>query len=223
MDVEGLGENTARQLIDEGLIQDVGDLYFLCREPLLALEGFAEKKADGLMQAIAGSKERSLSRLLVGLGMRQVGGSVAQLLTSRYGSLDALAAATQDEIAEIEGVGPRIAQSVVRWFSQLGNRRIVAKLQRAGVRTTAEAVRENTESELEGLSFVITGRLSVPRAEVAALIEEHGGRVTSSVTRRTDFLVQGSGGGSSKQDRARQLGTRTITEEELSQMMDKAM
>lgn len=222
MEVEGLGEKLARLLVSEGLLEDVADLYYLRQEDLLPLEGFAERKADNLLRGIAASKERSLSRLIVGLGIRHVGSAVAQLLAERYRSLDALMTAPAGELEEIEGLGPRIAESIVTWFVQPPNRELVDKLRRAGVRMTAEVVEAGEPSRLEGLTFVITGTLSVPRDEMVAAIERRGGRVTGSVSHRTDYLLLGAGPGGSKYTRARQLGTPVIGEEQLRAMMTGA-
>jgi len=221
MEVEGLGEKIARQLADEGLLHDVADLYGLRQEDLLPLEGFAEKKVENLLQAIEVSKDRSLARLIAGLGIRHVGGVVAQLLAGRYGSLDALESACQEELEGIEGLGPRIAQSIVEWFRRPRNRQVVEKLRQAGVRMTEEVVESQGPRPLEGLTFAITGTLSVPRDEMAALIERHGGRVTSSVSRRTGYLLVGADPGGSKYSRAQQLATPIISEEELREMMGK--
>jgi DNA ligase (NAD+) len=222
MEVEGLGEKLSRLLVSEGLLEDVADLYYLRQEDLLPLEGFAERKADNLLRGIAASKERSLSRLIVGLGIRHVGSAVAQLLAERYRSLDALMAAPAGELEEIESLGPRIAESIVTWFVQPPNRELVDKLRRAGVRMTTEVVEAGEPSRLEGLTFVITGTLSVPRDEMVAAIERRGGRVTGSVSHRTDYLLLGAGPGGSKYTRARQLGTPVIGEEQLRAMMTGA-
>ncbi|HHH41523.1 MAG TPA: NAD-dependent DNA ligase LigA, partial [Chloroflexi bacterium] len=188
MEIETLGEKTAALLVERGLVRDVADLYFLTKEDLLSLEGFADKKAENLLAAIEASKDRPLERLLTGLGIRYVGGVVAEILARHYGSIEALAQASQEELEQIEGVGPRIAQAVVQWFQRPRHREIIEKLRRAGVRLTAERPVEEGPKPLEGLTFVITGTLSRPRGEIAALIEQHGGRVTGSVSRRTSYL-----------------------------------
>ena len=228
MEIEGLGEKMARQLVDEGLLRDVGDLYYLCQEDLLPLEGFAEKKVENLLEAIEVSKGRPLSRLITALGIRHVGGVVAQLLAEHCRDLDVLMAASQRELEGIEGLGPRIAQSIVEWFHRPRNRKVMEKLRRAGVRMAEESRGEAPSSPigeapgpppLEGLTFVITGTLSIPRSQMAALIERHGGRVASSVSRHTDYLLVGAGPGGSKYSRAQELGRPMISEEELREMM----
>jgi len=219
MEIEGLGEKIAQQLVDEGLLHDVADLYYLRQEDLLPLEGFAEKKVENLLGAIEASKARPLSRLITALGIRYVGDVVAQLLAGHYRSLGALMAASQEELEGIEGIGPRIAQSVVEWFSRPRNRQVVEKLRQAEVRMAEEVVEAKGPQPLEGLTFVITGTLSIPREEMAAFIERNGGRVASSISRRTDYLLVGASPGGSKYSRAQELGTPIISEEELRGMM----
>lgn len=221
MEVEGLGEKLARQLVDEGLLHDVADLYTLRQEDLLPLEGFAEKKVENLLGAIEVSKQRPLSRVVVGLGIRHVGGMVAQLLATHYHDLDALMAASQEELQSIAGLGPRIAQSVGEWFSRPRNRQVVEKLRQAGVRLTEERTGGREPGSLDGMVFVITGTLSVPRDEIVELIELSGGRVAGSVSRRTDYLLVGVNPGGSKYNRAQQLGTPSMSEEELREAARK--
>ena len=220
MEIETLGEKTAALLVERGLVRDVADLYFLTKEDLLSLEGFADKKAENLLAAIEASKDRPLERLLTGLGIRYVGGVVAEILARHYGSIEALAQASQEELEQIEGVGPRIAQAVVQWFQRPRHREIIEKLRRAGVRLTAERPVEEGPKPLEGLTFVITGTLSRPRGEIAALIEQHGGRVTGSVSRRTSYLIVGESPGGTKYRRAQELGVPMIGEAELMAMLE---
>ncbi len=220
MEIETLGEKTAALLVERGLVRDVADLYFLTKEDLLSLEGFADKKAENLLAAIEASKDRPLERLLTGLGIRYVGGVVAEILARHYGSIEALAQASQEELEQIEGVGPRIAQAVVQWFQRPRHREIIEKLRRAGVRLTAERPVEEGPKPLEGLTFVITGTLSRPRDEIAALIEQHGGRVTGSVSRRTSYLIVGESPGGTKYRRAQELGIPMIGEAELMAMLE---
>jgi DNA ligase (NAD+) len=219
MDIETLGEKTAQQLVDQGLTHDVADLYALQAEDLVDLEGFAEKKAQNLIDGIAASKGRSLSRLLTGLGIRHVGGIVSETLAARFGSIDALAAATQAELEEIEGIGPRIAEAVADWFRRPRHRQIVDKLRAAGVKLTGEAPAEEGPQPLDGLTFVITGTLSRLRREIAGWIEGHGGRVTGSVSGNTDYLVVGENPGGSKYRKAQEIGTPMIDESQLEEMM----
>ncbi|MGD1995449.1 MAG: NAD-dependent DNA ligase LigA [Anaerolineae bacterium] len=220
MDIETLGEKTAELLVKEDLVEDVADLYYLRREDLLTLEGFAEKKAENLLESISASKERRLSRLLTALGIHYVGGVVAETLARHFGSIDALAAAAEEELQSIEGVGPRIAQAVIDWFERPRHRKIIEKLRQAGVRMEEEAPAEEGPQPLDGLTFVITGTLSRPRNEVAAMIEQHGGRVTGSVSSRTDYLIVGESPGGTKYRTAEELGVPTISEERLMAMIE---
>lgn len=220
MDMETLGEKTARLLVDRGLVHDIADLYFLRKEDLLGLEGFAEKKAENLLAGIASSKGQPFSRVLAALGIPQVGGVVAETLARQFRSVDALAAATDEELQQIPGIGPEIARSVAAWFRRPRHREIVEKLRRAGVKLAEEApVVEAGLQPLAGLTFVITGTLSRPREEVAAMIERYGGKVTDSVSRKTDYLIVGEAPGGTKYRRAQELGVPMIGEEELMRMI----
>jgi DNA ligase (NAD+) len=219
MDVEGLGERTAQLLVERELVQDPADLYYLKREDLLALEGFADKSTDNLLAAIEASKERPLARVIAALGIRGVGFTVAQLLTARYRSLDELARASREELESIPGMGPTTAGELVGWFARPRNREFVEKLRRAGVRLEEEAPAGPAEGPLVGLAFVITGTLSRPRQEVAALIEQQGGKVTGSVSRNTDYLVAGESPGGSKYRKAQQFEIPVIDEARLLEML----
>ncbi len=213
MDIEGLGLKVAEQLVNEGLIKDLADIYYLKREDLLKLPGWKEKRADNLLRAIEESKNRPLWRLITGLGIKFVGQVTAQILAERYKSMDALARVSQEELEQIEGIGPRIAQSVVTWFRQEQNRKVLEKLRRAGVRMSEEKETEAEVKPLEGLTFVITGALSsMTREEAKTFIESLGGRVTNSVSRKTDYLIVGENPGS-KLQKARQLGVPTLSED----------
>ncbi len=213
MDIRGLGRKIVEQLAEAGLVEDVADLYTLKKEDLLQLEGFAEKKAKNLLAAIAASKGQPLVRLLNGLGIRGVGEVMAAELAARYPSLEALMAAPQEELEAIEGVGPNIAAAIVDWFSRERNRRLLDKLKAAGVwqKETASGP-PAPPRPLEGLTFVLTGTLpTMSRAEAKAFIQEHGGKVTGSVSRKTSYLVAGENPGS-KLDKARALGVPVIDE-----------
>ena len=221
MDVEGMGERTAALLIDKGLIRNAADLYTLDREDLLALEGFADKSVDNLLAAIEATKNRPLERVIAALGIQGVGGVVARTLARHDGSVDELREATTEDLESIDGIGPHTARAVVAWFDQDHNRAFVEKLRRAGVSLTRESAVKPTGGPLEGMTFVITGSLSRPRREIAALIAEHGGKVTGSVSGNTDFLVLGDSPGRSKLSSARELGTPTIDEARLYELVQR--
>ncbi len=221
MDIRGLGIKIVEQLVEAGLVEDVADLYYLKKEDLLRLEGFAEKKAENLLQAIEASKRRPLERLITALGIRGVGEVVAATLARHYPDLDALSRATPEALEAIEGIGPHIAESIVEWFRTPRNRKVLEKLRRAGVWPRAETHREPQAQPLAGLTFVITGTLpSMTREEAKAYIQAHGGRVASSVSRKTDYLVVGENPGS-KLQKAQALGVKTIDEATLRRMVEK--
>ncbi len=212
LDIMGLGDSTAEQLVAQGLIEDPADLYTLTTAQLLALEGFAAKKAENLLVAIEGAKSRPLARLLAALGVRGVGVSVAELLVGAYPSLAELAQADPDALAAIPGLGPVKAASIHEWFAHPRNQALVAKLQAAGVRLEAErAAAPVADGPLAGLSFVLTGMLSQPRDEVAAWIEAQGGKVVGSVSKKTSYVVVGENPGS-KLAKAQQLSIPILNE-----------
>lgn len=219
MDIESFGSQTGELLIDEGLIGDVGDIYYLEREDLLALEGFQEKKVDNLLAGIEASKEQPAERVLTALGIRFVGSVVARLLLEALGSIDTLAQASQEDLQNVEGIGPQTAASVVAWFGDERHRKLLAKLRSAGL--TFEAQRDDRGPRpFEGLTFVVTGTLpSFTRDEVKAFIEDRGGRATGSVSSKTDYLVAGESAGS-KLQKARELGVPVIDETQLRDMAD---
>ncbi len=223
MDIEGLGIKIAEQLVDEGLVHDVADLYALDREPLLELEGFADKKAENLLDAIADSKDRSLDRVISALGISGVGGTLAATLAGNFRDLEALASASLEDLQSIEGIGPNIAQAIHDWFQMDGNQRLLSKLKAAGVWPQADGqAGEEGPMALRDLTFVITGTLpSLSRREAKELIERHGGRVTGSVSGNTDYLLLGESAGS-KLDKARELGVRQIDERALREMIERS-
>ncbi|NPA90726.1 MAG: DNA ligase (NAD(+)) LigA [Chloroflexi bacterium] len=221
MDIEGLGLKVAEQLVREGLIKDLADIYYLKKEDLVRLPGWGEKKAEKLLRAIEESKNRPLWRLITGLGIKFVGQVTAQILAQRYRSIDALARATEEELAAIEGIGPKIARSIVMWFRQKQNQRVLEKLRKAGVKMSEEEEKEEGAKPLAGLTFVITGALSsMTREAVKTFIESLGGRVTNSVSRKTDYLIVGENPGS-KLQKARELGIPTLTEEEFFRLVEE--
>ena len=185
------------------------------------MEGFAEKKAENLLRGIDAAKERPLSRLLAALGIPYVGVVVAAVLARHFASVDALAAASREELEAIEGIGPRIAEAVVDWFRRPRHIQIIDKLRRAGVRLAEEAPLPVGTQPLAGLTFVITGTLSRPREEIAALIERHGGKVAGSVSGHTDYVIVGQSPGGAKLRRAQELGRPIIDESGLTELLGR--
>jgi len=216
MDVRGLGYERVRALLDAGLVKDVADLYDRRRldaMKLLTLEGFAEKSANQLLQAIDASRDRPLSTVVFALGIRHVGVQVARLLARQFGALAALASADAAAIGAIRGVGPAIAEAVVAFFKDRANRQLVDRLERLGVNLKEPVSAEG--GPLAGQTYVLTGTLpSLSRARARQLIEEAGGHVASSVSKNTTAVVAGGDAGS-KLDRARALGVAVIEEAEL--------
>jgi DNA ligase (NAD+) len=214
MDIRGLSYARIQQLIEAGLVHDPGDIYELTREKLLELEGYAEKGAEGLITAIETSKSQPLSRLLHALGIRHVGSIAAQLLAQNFGTLDAVASATADEILSVRGIGATIANGVVAFFSDKAGRALVEKLRRNSVNFT-EPTAVAAGGAFSGMTVVITGTLpTLSRSKATALIEAAGGRVTGSVSKATSFLVAGEEAGS-KLQKAQTLGVEVIDEAEL--------
>ena len=223
MDIEGFGIKIGEQLAQEGLMADIADLYFLQREQLLALEGFAGKKVDNLLAAIEASKNQPFERFLIGLGIRYVGSTVARLVTDAFPSIDSLSQAGQEELEAVEGIGPRIAESIVEWFSRPANKALIEKFRRAGVtlEKTVPSASTATSQPLAGLTFVITGTLPTwSRDEAKNFIEENGGNVTGSVSKKTNYLVLGENPGS-KFDKAQALGVPTLDEAGLRELVSK--
>jgi len=218
MDIEGMGGQTVKTLIAKGLIHDEGDLFYLKPEPLLELEGFAEKKVGNLLNSIEAAKHRPLPQLISALGIDGVGWVVANSLANRFGSIDALANASAEAIDDVEGIGAVLAQSIVDWFKDPRHRLLLDKLRRAGVNMQAQE-KTKASNALDGLTFVLTGTLpTLSRDEATALIESHGGKVVGSVSKKTSYVLMGEAPGS-KADKARQLGVPIIGEDDLKRMI----
>ncbi len=211
MDVETIGEKLASALIQAGLVYDPGDLYTLTKEQLVGLERMGDKSAQNVLDNLQASKQRPLSRVINALGIRHVGDQTAEVLARAFGSMDRLEAATLDEIQAIEGIGPKIADSVHAYFREPVNQAILRKLRAAGVRMAAEA--PDRDGALAGLLVVVTGRLRhYTRLQIEQRIKELGGAVGDSVSRKTDYLVAGEDAGS-KLARAQKLGVPVLDEE----------
>jgi len=224
MDIEGLGEKLAVSLIRAGLVHDVADVFTLRdkRDRLLELERMGGKSVDNLLQGIERAKERPLPRLLFGLGVLHVGSEIADLLARHFGSLEGLTRATEEQLIEVDGIGPEIAKSVVDWFSHAGNRDIVAKLKSVGVDPKDRRGEEVRDLPLAGKRFVVTGRLDrFSRTEVQQKIKELGGAVSGSVSRKTDYVVAGEEPGS-KLDDAQRLGVTVLSEQQLLELMGQS-
>lgn len=219
MDIEGLGERMAATLFEQGLVRNVADIYELKAEQLEALERMGKKSAENLVNAIEASKRRPLTNVIFALGIRHVGFETARLLAQRLGSLDAVLEADVERLQEIEGIGPVVAQSIVDWTARKENREVVARLKRAGI-NPREEVTGPAEGPLAGLTVVVTGTLDgMSRAEAEARLREAGAKVASSVSKKTDYVVAGVNPGS-KLQRAEELGTRVLDEDEFGRLLE---
>lgn len=215
MDIEHLGYMTVMRLLEKGLIEDPADIYDLDAEKLSQIPGFKDKAITNVLEQVEVSKDRPVWRLLVGLNIRHVGGHVAQVLSRAFGSVDAIAAASEDQIDAVPEIGPEIAASVRGWFDEDENRALVEKLRSAGVRLADARVKEAGGRPLKGMSVVLTGGLEgLTREEAAAMLQEAGARVASSVSKKTAFVVAGSNAGT-KLAKAQELGVEVIDEAEL--------
>jgi DNA ligase (NAD+) len=220
MRIEGLGSALAEQLIAKKMVSDVADLYSLKLDDLASLERMAEKSASNVLTQIEASKSRDLWHLIYGLGIRHVGERTAGILARHFGSLDKLGQASVEELDDVHEIGLTMAQSIHDWFDDQGNKDLCKRLRDAGVRTEAEKQpRGQTNEKFAGKQFVLTGTLpSLTRDEARALIEGSGGRVTTSVSKKTDFVVTGAEPGS-KLDKANQLGVKVIDEAAFKKML----
>ena len=220
MNIDGLGDAIVQQLLSKELIHDVGDIYALNKEELVALEGFGEKSADNLLKAIEASKSVGLARVLFALGIRFVGAKAGRVLAESFGSVEALMAATADDLTAIDDIGPRIADSIVSYFSEEKSKALIEKLQGYGVDMTAEK-KELISTSFDGEIVVLTGKLELfTRKEAEQAVEERGGKCTSSVTKKTTLVVVGAEPGS-KYEKARQLGTPIISEAEFKEWLER--
>jgi len=218
MDVDGLGEKIVDQLVDKGMVKDVADLYSLKLEDVAELERMAEKSAQNLLEEIEASKKNSLARLIYALGIQFVGERTGQLLAEHFSSLEELAAAKEEELEQVPEVGPKVAASIVEFFSEPANRQLIKKLAKAGVRPTAEK-REVKSDKFAGKSFAFTGGLANrTREEAGGIVQQHGGKVSSSVSKKTDYVVVGTDPGS-KYEKAKELGVTILSEGEFEKLV----
>jgi len=218
MNIDGLGEKIVDQLVDKGLVKDVADLYSLKLEDLASLERMAEKSAQNLLDEIEASKKNSLARLIYALGIQFVGERTAQLLAEHFSSLEELAAAKEEQLIEVPEVGPKVAASIAEFFSEPANLKLIKKLNKASVHPTAEK-RKVKSDKFAGKSFVFTGGLANrSREEAGEIVQQHGGKVSGSVSKKTDYVVVGTDPGS-KYDKAKELGVAILTEQEFEKLL----
>src|SRR6202161_3715936 len=207
MNIEGMGDALVNQLTDRGLVKNVADIYKLTKADLLSLERMGDKSAQNVLDEIEASKKLPLERVIYGLGIRMVGERTAQFLAEHFGSMDALMDASEEELQNVTEVGPRIAQSIGEFFQEPRNRELVERLRKAGL--TFAGTKKERGTKLAGKTFVLTGTLNLPRDQVKKTIEDAGGRVSGSVSKKTDYVVAGVDAGS-KLDKAKELGVNVI-------------
>jgi len=216
MNIDGMGDALIAQLTERGLVKNVADIYKLSKKDLLGLERFADKSAQNIIKEIENSKKLPLERVIYGLGIRFVGERTAQFLAEHFGSMEALEKASEEELQSVNEVGPRIAQSIAEFFSVSANQNLVARLREAGLTLSGEKRQRGTK--LAGKTFVLTGTLAkYTRDEAKKMIEDAGGKVTGSVSKKTDYVVAGTDAGS-KLDKAKELGVTVIEEKELEEL-----
>ena len=220
MNIEGMGDALVAQLTDRGLVRSVADIYQLSKHDLLKLERMGDKSAQNVLEEIESSRKLPLERVIYGLGIRFVGERTAEFLAQHFGSLDAILQASVEELQEVNEVGPRVGQSIFDFFQEPRNRELVERLRQAGLTFTGQKREKGTR--LAGKTFVLTGSLpNYSRDEAKRMIEDAGGKVTSAVSKKTDFVVAGAEPGS-KLDKARELGVAVLGEEELLQLLGGA-
>ncbi len=222
MDIDGLGDEVARQLVDSGLVTRVTDLYRLTVKQLLTLEKFANTKAQNLVTGVAASKDRGLARLLAALNIYGVGGSMSDLLVQHFPSIDSLVAAKQDDLAKVKGVGPKRAKCVYDFFHSEEGEQLVRELRELGLKLTHEPKAPAPGGQVfQGKTLVVTGTLTkYDRAGIEQLIKDHGGKASGSVSKKTDYLIAGDNAGS-KLDKAREHGVKVLTEDEFEKLIQK--
>lgn len=219
MNIDGLGASIVEQLLDKKIIHDCADIYYLNFNDVVVLEGFAEKSANNLIAAISASKTAGLDRVLFGLGIRMIGSRAAQILADRFGDIDSIMAASVEEVSSIREIGAKMAQSLVDYFKQDKSHALIERLRAAGVVLTYTSTRNG--DDFDGKTFVLTGTLpTLKRSEAKELIESYGGKVSGSVSKKTDYVVAGEEAGS-KLDKALSLGITVLSESDLTKMLKK--
>jgi DNA ligase (NAD+) len=216
MNIEGMGEVLVNQLTDRGLAKNVADIYKLTKDNLLSLERMGDKSAQNVLDEIEASKKLPLERVIYGLGIRMVGERTAQFLAEHFGSMDALMDASEEELQNVTEVGPRIANSIIEFFREPSNRKLIDRLRASGLTFTGKKKERGTK--LAGKTFVLTGTLTRPRDLVKKALEDAGGRVSGSVSKKTDYVVAGADAGS-KLEKANELGVRVISEKEMEDLL----
>jgi DNA ligase (NAD+) len=217
MNIEGMGDALVTQLTERGLVKNVADIYKLTKEDLLSLERMGDKSAQNILDEIEASKKLPLERVIFGLGIRFVGERTAQFLAEHFGSMDHLTNASEEELQQVDEIGPRIAESIIEFFAEPSNRKLVERLQAAGLTFTGKKKERGTK--LAGKVFVLTGTLAnYSRDEAKKMIEDAGGKVTGSVSKKTDYVVAGADAGS-KLDKAKELGVSVIDEKEMEKLL----
>jgi DNA ligase (NAD+) len=218
VDIEGLGAQWVEIFLKEGLIKDVGDIYYLKKEDLLKLERMGEKSVSNLLESIEKSKTQAFARILFGLGIRHVGAVMAELLVEHYSTIDKLSEATEEQLLEIDGIGPKIAKTVPEAFKDKAFLKIIEKLKKAGV-VLKSSGSSAVSAKLKGKTFVLTGTLpTMGRDQAKQLIKANGGKVASSVSNQTDYVVAGEEAGS-KLKKAQELKIEVIDETKLLKMI----
>jgi DNA ligase (NAD+) len=217
MNIDGMGDALVNQLTDRGMVKDVADIYKLTKDDLLKLERMGDKSAQNVLKEIENSKRLPLERVIYGLGIRFVGERTAQFLAEHFGDIGALEKAGEEELQEVEEVGPRIAKSIVEFFAEPKNRELVEELRAAGL--TLKGKKKERGTKLAGKTFVLTGTLAnYTRDQAKKLIEDAGGKVAGSVSKKTDYVVAGTDAGS-KLDKAKELGVAVVDEKGMAELI----
>lgn len=222
LDITGLGPSILTRFYDAKLIQTIDDIYRLPQHKteIVNFENFGKKSYDNLVKAVEASKNRSLEKVLFGLGIRHVGAKTAKLLAQKFKTIDALAFATTDELASVNLIGEISAQSIVDWFAVEANQKLIQELKSFGVNFKYHGPETSVQTPLNGLSFVITGTLSKPREAFKEVLEKYGGEVNSSLSKQTNYLIAGENAGS-KIQKAEKLGVEIINEEDIDRLIQE--